>query len=72
MDPIVVLAGLSKTYDSGFQALKSVDLEIRRGEIFALLGPALSAAWFARPAAPSRRTVMTSPATIALPVRRSA
>ena len=39
MDPIVVLAGLSKTYDSGFQALKSVDLEIRRGEIFALLGP---------------------------------
>ncbi|MDP3081717.1 MAG: ABC transporter ATP-binding protein, partial [Brevundimonas sp.] len=31
--------GLSKTYSSGFQALKTVDLEIRRGEIFALLGP---------------------------------
>ncbi|MTH94683.1 ABC transporter ATP-binding protein, partial [Roseibium sp. RKSG952] len=31
--------GLSKTYDSGFQALKSVDLEIERGELFALLGP---------------------------------
>jgi ABC-2 type transport system ATP-binding protein len=39
MDPIVVVSGLSKTYDSGFQALKSVNLEIRRGEIFALLGP---------------------------------
>jgi ABC-2 type transport system ATP-binding protein len=26
-------------YASGFQALKNVDLEIRRGEIFALLGP---------------------------------
>ena len=31
--------GLSKRYASGFQALKGVDLEIRRGEIFALLGP---------------------------------
>jgi ABC-2 type transport system ATP-binding protein len=30
---------LNKTYDSGFQALKDVNLEIRRGEIFALLGP---------------------------------
>src|SRR5262249_9136108 len=30
---------LSKTYASGFRALKNVDLEIRRGEIFALLGP---------------------------------
>jgi ABC-type multidrug transport system ATPase subunit len=28
-----------KTYASGFQALKNVDLDIRRGEIFALLGP---------------------------------
>ena len=32
-------ANLSKTYASGFSALRSVDLEIRRGEIFALLGP---------------------------------
>ncbi len=39
MGPIVSVSGLSKTYDSGFQALKNVDLEIKRGEIFALLGP---------------------------------
>ncbi|ASK35729.1 multidrug ABC transporter ATP-binding protein [Alcanivorax sp. N3-2A] len=39
MDPIISIKQLSKTYDSGFQALKNVDLEIRRGEIFALLGP---------------------------------
>ena len=37
--PIISIKGLGKTYASGFQALKSVDLEIRRGEIFALLGP---------------------------------
>ena len=36
---IISIKGLGKTYASGFQALKSVDLEIRRGEIFALLGP---------------------------------
>jgi ABC-2 type transport system ATP-binding protein len=39
MPPVVVVSNLSKTYASGFQALKDVDLEIRRGEIFALLGP---------------------------------
>jgi ABC-2 type transport system ATP-binding protein len=39
MQPIISVAGLSKTYASGFKALKNVDLEIRRGEIFALLGP---------------------------------
>jgi ABC-2 type transport system ATP-binding protein len=38
-DAILSIAGLSKTYASGFQALKNVDLQIRRGEIFALLGP---------------------------------
>ncbi len=38
-DPILVLSGVSKTYKNGFEALKSVDLSIRRGEIFALLGP---------------------------------
>ena len=38
-DPIIAVSGLSKTYASGFQALKTVDLTIRRGEIFALLGP---------------------------------
>tara|TARA_B100001750_G_scaffold196397_2_gene168565 strand:+ start:525 stop:1505 length:981 start_codon:yes stop_codon:yes gene_type:complete len=37
--PIIQIERLSKTYDGGFQALKSVDLEIREGEIFALLGP---------------------------------
>ncbi|QJR16667.1 ABC transporter ATP-binding protein [Usitatibacter palustris] len=36
---IISIQGLSKTYASGLQALKAVDLEIRRGEIFALLGP---------------------------------
>ena len=39
MENIVSITGLEKTYKSGFQALKSVDLNIRRGEIFALLGP---------------------------------
>jgi ABC-2 type transport system ATP-binding protein len=37
--PIIVVEKLSKTYASGFQALKNVNLEIHRGEIFALLGP---------------------------------
>ena len=37
--PIVSISKLSKTYASGLSALKSVDLEIRKGEIFALLGP---------------------------------
>ena len=36
---VLTVSGLSKTYASGFHALKNVDLEIRRGEIFALLGP---------------------------------
>jgi ABC-2 type transport system ATP-binding protein len=36
---IVSIAGLSKTYKGGLSALKSVDLDIREGEIFALLGP---------------------------------
>ena len=36
---IISVAKLSKTYASGFVALKDVDLEIRRGEILALLGP---------------------------------
>jgi ABC-2 type transport system ATP-binding protein len=39
MQPVISVKDLSKTYATGFQALKSVDLEIRRGEIFALLGP---------------------------------
>jgi len=37
--PIISVSGLSKTYATGFSALKSIDLAIRRGEIFALLGP---------------------------------
>ena len=36
---VLTVSGLSKTYASGFNALKNVNLEIRRGEIFALLGP---------------------------------
>ena len=39
MPDILRVSNLSKTYASGFHALKSVDLSIRRGEIFALLGP---------------------------------
>src|SRR5437879_12182524 len=37
--PISSVSNLSKTYASGFEALKRVNLDIRRGEIFALLGP---------------------------------
>ncbi len=36
---VISIQNLSKTYDSGFEALKNINLEIRRGEIFALLGP---------------------------------
>jgi ABC-2 type transport system ATP-binding protein len=39
LEPIISVSRLTKTYASGFQALKAIDLEIRRGEIFALLGP---------------------------------
>jgi len=37
--PIIAVRQLSKTYASGFQALKPLDLDIQQGEIFALLGP---------------------------------
>ena len=39
MQPIIAVSDLTKTYATGFEALKSVDLQIRKGEIFALLGP---------------------------------
>jgi ABC-2 type transport system ATP-binding protein len=39
MSSIISVANLSKTYESGFKALKNVNLDIKRGEIFALLGP---------------------------------
>ena len=39
MRPVISIKGLDKTYAGGFQALKSVDLEIHKGEIFGLLGP---------------------------------
>jgi ABC-2 type transport system ATP-binding protein len=39
MTNIVEVRGLTKTFDGGFQALKSVDLDIKSGEIIALLGP---------------------------------
>jgi ABC-2 type transport system ATP-binding protein len=38
-EPILSIRGLTKQYEGGVQALKSIDLDIRRGEIFALLGP---------------------------------
>src|ERR1700730_1136142 len=37
--PILSVKGLSKIYASGFQALKRINLDIRKREIFALLGP---------------------------------
>ena len=37
--PIIFVRGVNKTYDGGFQALKNINLDIKRGEIFALLGP---------------------------------
>lgn len=39
MQPIIAVSDLTKTYATGFQALKGINLEIRKGEIFALLGP---------------------------------
>ena len=39
MPPIISVKELSKTYDTGFQALKDINLDIDKGEIFALLGP---------------------------------
>jgi len=38
-EPIVSISSLSKTYDTGYQALKNIDLDIFQGEILALLGP---------------------------------
>ncbi|MFA5951011.1 MAG: ABC transporter ATP-binding protein [Hyphomicrobium sp.] len=37
--PIITVEALSKTYASGFEALKTINLNVRNGEIFALLGP---------------------------------
>ena len=39
MRPVISIKNLTKTYAGGFEALKSVNLEINRGEIFGLLGP---------------------------------
>jgi ABC-2 type transport system ATP-binding protein len=39
LSPIISVSNLGKTYATGFQALKNINLDIRRGEIFALLGP---------------------------------
>jgi ABC-2 type transport system ATP-binding protein len=39
MTAIIKIKDLSKTYAGGFEALKPINLDIRRGEIFALLGP---------------------------------
>ena len=39
MQSILSIKQLTKTYASGFEALKAIDLDIDRGEIFALLGP---------------------------------
>ncbi len=39
MNSVISIVDLSKTYASGFKALRAVNLDIRQGEIFALLGP---------------------------------
>jgi ABC-2 type transport system ATP-binding protein len=39
MQAIIAVSNLTKTYATGFEALKNIDLDIRKGEIFALLGP---------------------------------
>lgn len=39
MQTVISVSGLTKVYASGFQALRGINLDIRRGEIFALLGP---------------------------------
>ncbi|HVZ04444.1 ABC transporter ATP-binding protein [Hyphomicrobium sp.] len=39
MNPVISIADVSKTYASGFKALKNINLDIQQGEIFALLGP---------------------------------
>ena len=39
MTPVISISNLTKSYASGLQALKGINLEIRKGEIFALLGP---------------------------------
>ncbi len=39
MQSVITVTNLSKTYKSGFMALKNINLQIREGEIFALLGP---------------------------------
>jgi ABC-2 type transport system ATP-binding protein len=39
MTPVISISNLTKSYASGLQALKRIDLDIRKGEIFALLGP---------------------------------
>src|SRR5215467_2214520 len=39
MPSVISVRNLSKTYASGFHALRNVNLEIKQGEIFALLGP---------------------------------
>ena len=35
----IVINNLSKVYDNGFNALKNINLNIKKGEIFAMLGP---------------------------------
>ena len=38
-DDQIIINDLSKTYDNGFNALKNINLNIKKGEILAMLGP---------------------------------
>ena len=78
MPSIISINNLSKTYASGFQALKNINLDIRRGEIFALLGPNGAGkttligiiCGIVNPSqGPSRSTATTSSTTTAPPAR---
>ena len=39
MENLISINNLSKIYDNGFNALKEIDLKIKKGEIIAMLGP---------------------------------
>ncbi len=39
MEKPLIIKGLQKQYDNGFEALKGIDLEVNAGDFFALLGP---------------------------------
>ena len=41
MNNFISIQNLKKTYNNGFKAIDNLSLNIKQGEIFALLGPAV-------------------------------